>query len=223
MFTPDPRRVLQAEALLRFPWLDHGFGTRHSPRWLSGSPVAWVRQIHSNRALAVETGESGFLGDGDALVTSRPGVYLTVRTADCIPLLLVDPVQKAVAAVHAGWRGTAEAVTGATIGRMEQLCGTRPANLWIAVGPGASLCCYEVGPEVLRHLAAWLPEGTAADRPDRVDLKRINLRQAMARGVLEERIVCAEQCTICMPGDFHSYRRDRTYAGRMVSAIAIRE
>jgi len=99
MFYKDQGHIYRVEELERLPWLDHGFGTRLAGSWTPGPPV-WVRQVHSARCVWAD-GFAGCLGEGDGLVTNSPGRYLTIRTADCIPILLVDESRRAVAAVHA--------------------------------------------------------------------------------------------------------------------------
>lgn len=89
---------------------------------------------------------------GDALITGQPGLLLAVQVADCLPILLVDPRRRVVAAVHAGWRGTAKRVTEKTVGRMQQEFGSDPKTIVAAIGPGIHACCYQVGPEVVETL-----------------------------------------------------------------------
>src|SRR5579872_3178802 len=128
-------------------WIEHGFGTRTAP--LSQEGMASLKQIHSKVCLV--GGDVGIAGEGDALITDRAGLGVSVRTADCYPILLADPVARAVAAVHAGWRGTAARVVQETIASMRREFGTQPANLFAAIGPGIGQCCYEVGEEVARQ------------------------------------------------------------------------
>ncbi|MGB8802894.1 MAG: peptidoglycan editing factor PgeF [Candidatus Acidiferrales bacterium] len=122
--------------------------------------VAALRQIHSDivhvvGAAAFPQGEAAL--KGDALITREPGVLLTVQTADCIPILLADTKQHAVAAIHSGWRGTAQRIAEKTLGRMQMEFGTRPQDVIAAIGPGIGDCCYEVGHEVVREFIAKFP------------------------------------------------------------------
>jgi YfiH family protein len=94
---------------------------------------------------------------GDALVTNQPGLLLAVQVADCLPILLVDPQQRVVAAVHAGWRGTARRIAEKAVGRMRLEFGCEPGNLRAAIGPGIHRCCYEVGPEVAETFESQFP------------------------------------------------------------------
>src|SRR5450631_3690493 len=99
-FYLNPAGVLRSSALDRFEWLEHGFGTRESSNWPDASRLAVVKQVHSAHVVLAGVG-TGYIGQGDALITNRPGLMVGVRTADCVPILLVDPKVRAVAAVHA--------------------------------------------------------------------------------------------------------------------------
>lgn len=127
--------------------------------------VAELRQVHSDIVYQVQRARDGELEyclagiptperagtghpAGDALVTDQAGILLTVRTADCLPVLLVDPKRRAIAAVHAGWRGALARITQKTVGEMQRLYGSDPCNLLAAIGPSIRVCCYEVGEEV---------------------------------------------------------------------------
>jgi hypothetical protein len=111
-----------------------------------------LRQIHSDFVHEIRVAPSPWR-TGDALLTRTRGVLLAVQTADCVPILLADARHRAVAAVHAGWRGTLARIVAKTIGRMRMLYGTKPADVLAALGPGIGACCYEVGPEVVQAFA----------------------------------------------------------------------
>jgi hypothetical protein len=122
--------------------------------------VAALRQIHSDIMHVV--GPDAFpqgeqAPKGDALITCEPGVLLTIQTADCIPILLADTKQRAVAAIHSGWRGTVQRIAEKTLGRMQMEFGTRPQDVIAALGPGIGGCCYEVGHEVVKEFTAKFP------------------------------------------------------------------
>ena len=160
-----PPAILRSEILSRVPGLLHGFSTRHGGRpgrnWdmkasaaaraqfvrklgAGTAPLLTLRQIHSD--LVWQDPEPGRAGD--ALISRRPGQLLGVRVADCTPILIVDPDHRAVAAVHAGWRGTAARIAEKAVVEMRAAFGSDPARLLAAIGPGIRRCCYEVGPEV---------------------------------------------------------------------------
>ncbi|MGC1107395.1 MAG: polyphenol oxidase family protein, partial [Candidatus Acidiferrales bacterium] len=117
------------------------------------APLITLQQIHSDVAYIVSEAQAA-PPKGDAVATSAPGLLLSIQTADCIPILLVDPRHRAVAAVHAGWRGTLARVAAKMLGRMQMEFSTRPADVLAAIGPGISQCCYEVGPDVVKEFAA---------------------------------------------------------------------
>lgn len=217
MFETDGRNLFQVRAWRGFQWLDHGFGTKAAGYWTPPGETATLRQIHSER---VERADSGgeCLGEGDALITNEPGVYVSVRTADCVPILMVDGRRQVVAAVHAGWRGTRASIVSHTIERMRQEYGSEPHDVQAAIGPCIGLCCYEVGPEVAQQFGEWMPRLANVQEAVRIDLAEVNRRQLEAQGI--GWIAIAGRCTQC-DGSFHSYRREREGSGRMVNGIGI--
>jgi polyphenol oxidase len=159
--------------------------------------------------------------EADIAVTDDPSVALSVRAADCVPFLLADRRSSAVAAVHAGWKGTAG---GAAIAALQSLMSryhTRPADVIAAVGPSIGPCCYEVGAELAGHFSshadapAWFSRG---EKPH-LNLWRATRDQLARAGVPAEQIHVCALCTFDHPALFHSYRRDGTNAGRLVAAI----
>jgi YfiH family protein len=191
------------------PWIDHGFGTR--PWTPDTSAMATVRQIHSNQVLAVA--QPGLAGEADALISYIPGLTLSIRTADCYPILIADPQTRSVAAIHAGWRGTAGRIVAETMAKMQADFGSRPQDLHAAIGPGIGVCCYEVGEEVARQFGL---EGRG-----KIDLARVNREQLIECGVPAAQIHSINRCTQCDAEVFHSYRRDGDQAGRMISFIRV--
>lgn len=178
-----------------------------------------LKQIHSDRVERVNGGR-GYLGEGDALVTDRPGVLIGVRTADCVPILIADPEHRAVAAVHAGWRGTAEGITAKAVSRLTNEYGSKPEELHAALGPAIGPCCYEVGPDVAARFRPWLSDLGEGKRVH-LDLSEVNQRQLTRVGLNPANIDTGSPCTNCGPAELHSYRRDGPKAGRMIAAIGI--
>lgn len=201
--------VLTSSLLENLPWLEHGFGTRQSNP--DQTAMARLQQIHSAATFVAR--ESGSIGEGDALVSTSPSVAVSIRTADCFPILLADPETRSVAAIHAGWRGTAAGIVAATLARMRSEFGTDPGNIFAAIGPGIGHCCYEVGVEVARQF------GMA--QAGKLDLAVENRNQLVAEGVRPDRIEQVGGCTFCHPAQFYSWRRDHDRAGRMISFIRI--
>jgi YfiH family protein len=212
--------VYRAAALERLPWLRHGFGTRLSSSWPDINNLATAKQVHSDRVLLAES--PGVQGEGDALITNRPGIHLVIRTADCLPILIADPRNRAVAAVHAGWRGVVAEIACKTVRAMCQQFDTRPQDLVVAIGPGIGPCCFEVGPEVAIQFAPFFPERDLSGRT-KVDLSETTCRQLGRNGVTLGQISTSNLCTCCNPDLFESYRRDREKAGRMLAVIGLVE
>jgi YfiH family protein len=212
--------ILRSDALSELTWLDHGFGTRLSGTWFEGEPTAIVRQIHSANVFRVNS-QTGYLGEGDALITRTPGVWAAVRTADCVPLIVADPVTQSAAVIHAGWRGTVQEIVAATLHNLHAAFGSNPADMIAAIGPSIGECCFEVGPEVAEQFEKWHPERDDLRQRTRIDLREVLQRQLRAAGFAESRIDRDTKCTRCDASRFHSFRRDRELAGRMVSAVRV--
>lgn len=193
---------------------------------LAALPRARLRQIHSAevRLALAATGEDP--PSGDALVAARRGVALAILTADCVPLVIVDPASGGLAAVHAGWRGTLAGVLAAAIARLVEETGADAAALRVVAGPAIRACCYEVGPEVE---AAFLAQDAAAEqwfhRPasgrPRLDLIAANQAQAVARGVAAAQFLDLDVCTRCHNDLFYSYRAEGPGTGRIVTLAAV--
>lgn len=213
MFYRDEIDVYRVTELEAFEWLVHGFGTRLSDVPDLFGNLATLKQIHSATCVPA-VGRPGLLGEGDALLENMPGAVVAVKTADCLPILLVDERRRAVAAVHAGWRGTVAHIAARAAEAMGARFGTEWRDLHAAIGPGIGLCCYEVGPEVAAHFGG---QGRG-----HIDLAAENRRQLEAVGVTPGRVYASNLCTMCRPEEFHSFRRDQQAAGRLHSFVGIR-
>jgi hypothetical protein len=200
-----------ASSLYPLGWVHHRFGTRHGAA--PPDDLATLKQIHSNLVLVAEL--PGHCGEADALVTNRPGVAVSVRTADCYPILLADARNRAVAAVHAGWRGTVTHVVERALEKMKVEFGSSPVDVHAAIGPGIGVCCYEVGEEVARQF------GFAAVSRTHLNLASENRKQLETAGVAPQNIEALGVCTFCDAKRFFSYRREKEKAGRMISYIRI--
>ena len=212
MFYRDVNHFYRATELDALAWMVHGFGTRSADAPGLFANLATLKQIHSTTCVAA-CGRAGMLGQGDALLEKSPGAVVAVKTADCIPILLADERRRAVAAVHAGWRGTVAGIVACAVDAMAREFGTRPEDLHAAIGPGIGKCCYEVGPEVAAHFGET---GRA-----HIDLADANRLQLVARGVPGQRIYVANLCTQCRADEFYSFRRDREIAGRLYSFAGV--
>jgi len=213
VFYLDSGKVYRVTELDSIEWLEHGFGTRLANIPARFPNLATLKQVHSAECVAAQ-GRTGLLGSGDALLENAAGAVVAVKTADCIPILLVDQRRRAVAAVHAGWRGTVARIAASAVAAMRDCFGSAPEDIHAAIGPGIGPCCYEVGPEV----AAQFGERGRAH----IDLADANRRQLIEAGVTARRIYTSNLCTMCRPEEFHSFRRDKEAAGRLYSFAGIR-
>ncbi len=198
-----------------FLWQSHGFGTR-----IASPPVdVTLRQIHSDQVFNAHP-LTDRQCEGDALITDDVGRHIGVRTADCVPILLLDSGRRAVAAVHAGWRGTIAGIVTRAIDKMQLDFGSQPKDIRAAFGPCIRECCYEVGPEVASRFSPLFPEWAPVTGKQHLDLPEANRRHLLAAGVPLSQIFDCALCTVCLAAHFFSYRREPHNPGRMVSAIA---
>jgi hypothetical protein len=219
VFYKDAQQVYRVRELERYGWLEHGFGTRLSEGWPGGSPVR-LQQIHSAICLCADDSAHP-LGPADAVISNTRGRILSVRTADCIPILMVDERSRAIAAVHAGWRGTVQRIVARAVQALAARYASRPQDLVVAIGPGICSKCYTVDAPVAEQFQEWFPERTDLKRATSVDLTEANRRQLVAAGVPEGRICTGAPCTCCPNEEFYSHRRSGGQPGRMTSAIGI--
>lgn len=197
-----------------------------------GLPAAgfvFPRQTHSDHVAVAEsvTGQAD-IPDTDALVTNVRGVCVCVQTADCVPVLLFDPEQRAVAAIHAGWRGTVSKIVSKTVEVMRQRFQTKPENLIAGIGPSISGPNYEVSAEVVDRFQTAFAETGGLFQPSEkpghayLDLWQANRQLLLEAGVGAGQIEVMGACSYSGDRDFYSARRDGTATGRMVSGIMLR-
>jgi hypothetical protein len=196
-------------------------------------------QVHGTGILRIEADDAGKgsregipqVAIGDGLMTDAPGVTLLTLHADCQPILLVDPDRPAVAAVHAGWRGTVANIAGVAVAAMRDAYGSRPERLLAWLGPALGPCCHETGPEVtamwrdaaealdvLPEGAIWRPDGAAKDH---FNVPEANRRLLIAAGLADDRIDLSRECTKCDTDRWFSHRGHGAGAGREGAFIAI--
>ena len=205
-----------------------------------------LRQTHTSLTHVVTSPENVISPDGramlegDGLLTERPGLLLGMGTADCAPVLVVDPVRRAVGAFHAGWRGTLARILESGIARMHEVYGSVPAEMLAAIGPCIGACCYTVGDEVkssflqafqyggdlFQQAAGGNGDTGKGPGPLRFDLAEANRRQLLSAGLLEQGIVAPGECTACRREDggsrrYFSHRDENGMTGRMMSVIGI--
>ncbi|HEY0263778.1 MAG TPA: peptidoglycan editing factor PgeF [Granulicella sp.] len=198
-----------------------------------GSALVTVRQIHSAESHGVREGdgplateEGRAVLEGDGLMTQAPGRLLGIQTADCVPVMVVDPARRAVAVFHAGWRGTVAAIVEAGVAQMQEEFGSRPEDLLAAVGPSIGPCCYAVGDEVRTAFGERFAYADQLFDERRLNLWEANRRQLVEAGIGEDRITVVGECTGCAlnaAGErrYFSHRIDRGVAGRMMSVVGI--
>lgn len=212
---------------------DNVVENRRRLRRAAGSDVMFTAtQVHGAAVVRVRAGDNpSVIGQqaADGLATDVAGTVVSVYVADCIPALMADNRTGAVAAVHAGWRGSVAGVVPAAVRRMADEFGTRPADLRVALGPAIGVCCFEVGDDVVQAVTAAIPGAADAGVIQRggpkphVDLKRLNVLLLERAGVPAHHIDAGPECTSCDAARFFSYRRDAGRTGQMMGFIAARE
>ena len=218
----------------------------------SAAQLVTLRQIHSSlvRRVGITDAAREPARPGDGMMTSEPGLLLAIQTADCIPVLVADTKRKAVAAFHAGWRGTLKRIVETGVGRMRLEFGSRPEDLVAAVGPGIAACCYAVGEEVrsefesqfsyapelfhevsdsdpirekypLLFLTQRAPGHSNLGPQIHLDLMEANRRQLLDAGLQAEAIMVIGDCTQCQNNRYFSYRAEQGFTGRSLSVVGI--
>lgn len=209
--------MLKSSSLTAVDGVVHGFGTRADdmpalfPAYWPERPIQHER--HGTR-IAVAGREREDCGEADGMYTERPGLLLSIATADCVPILLARADGRAVAALHAGWRGALAGIVDRFVDLLRER-GDDPSNWVAALGPSASSCCYEVSEEVIEQFCTrWeLSRELVAPRGRYLDLGAIVRRQVRDAGFAA--VSVRDECTMChrphgaAPFTFHSYRRDR--------------
>jgi purine-nucleoside/S-methyl-5'-thioadenosine phosphorylase / adenosine deaminase len=213
-------------------------------------PIITLRQVHSDLIHHLrKVPETHLVGDG--LITNMPRLVMAVQTADCLPILLVDPKRKAIGAFHAGWRGALKRIVQKGVGEMRKEFGSDPQNLIAALGPGIHACCYQVGREVrdkFESQFAYAPElfrevkesnevrktypllFLSARPPGHgqwaarlfLDLVEANRRQLLEAGVPAKNIEASPMCTSCRVDRLFSHRAENGVTARMMGAVGIR-
>ncbi len=201
---------------------------------LGFDPDALVRscQVHGDTVLRVTSRDCRPLDkrvpyEADGLITDEPGVPLMIYSADCVPILLYDPVRGAIGAVHAGWRGTCLDIVGKAVKQMTAAYGSAPENLRAAIGPCISGCCFETRDDVKDAVTELL--GSEAPlfiepRADKflIDLKGVNARLLRRAGVLSEHIDVSDECTSCRHDKYWSHRFTTGRRGNQAAVILMK-
>jgi YfiH family protein len=182
----------------------------------TGLGFARVRQVHGDRVVPLDAGGPP-CEEADAVTTAAPGVAACVSVADCVPVLLADPRSGAVAAVHAGWRGSLARIAARAVEALVRAHGARPEELLAAVGPSIGPCCYEVSEDLARQFREAFGDA-ALPAPRRLDLWHANAAALAEAGVRRADVL--RRCTSCERERFFSHRRDRGRTGRQVGFVA---
>ncbi len=185
-----------------------------------------VRVVNSAEEAKPAEGQLGETVYCDVIVSNAPHVLAGVKTADCVPILLGDPVSGAFAAIHAGWRGTLASAVLAGVQRLTDEYGAKPEDLRVAIGASAGPCCYEVGAEVIDAFTKRFEDGADLFTKTRaghakVDLLKANQDQLISAGVRKERIYTAPICTMCRTDLFFSYRKEKSLNGKVGRLMAV--
>ena len=226
-------RILTISRLEGISWLIHGFGTGEWSERDFAKKEEWrdfrlvvLEQVHSDIVHRLESPPERKLR-GDALITGRPGIFLTIKTADCLPALVVDEDHRVIAAVHCGWRGTLKRVLERVVRDLFEHDGSDPSRLLVALGPCIGPECYEVGPGVKEAFEeAGFPAGVFRERTSTpgkyfLDLREANRGQLDRAGVKRENVFSYDACTHCR-SDLLSYRRDKNKKNRMFAFIGMK-
>jgi YfiH family protein len=212
---------------------------RELGRALGVDRVAMVTQVHKADVIVLRRGDAPMASrpEADILVSNDPEVAIAVRAADCVPVLLADRMTGAVAAVHAGWRGTAAGAARVAVEALSRTFGVRPENLVAAIGPSIGSCCYEVGTELVDAFAAagherylidrWFlspppARGSRARAPLFLDVAGANRDQLLLAGMPEQNVHVSGLCTAMTLALFPSFRAEKAQAGRIAAAIVAR-
>jgi YfiH family protein len=186
--------------------------------------IVTMKQVHGDQLVEVKAKALKETGEADGMVTAGIGIHLGLLTADCVPILIVAPKHKIVAAVHAGWRGTLVGIAEKAIRLFESSYGVSPGEIEVALGPSIGACCYEVNDDVtgpLREKWGKIADAYIQTRDGKsfVELRSLNRAILESAGVPSKQIFQIGACTSCAADEFFSYRRERKETGRQISFI----
>jgi len=193
---------------------------------ISSGQLVFPRQTHTNCVVEICGLPEKELEETDALVTNQPGICLCVQTADCVPILLFDPKQKAVAAIHAGWRGTVKKIAAGAIQKMKKSFQSLPENIVAVVGPSIGPEVYEVGEEVVQAVKKNIPQAEKTLHKNSSGKFHFNLWEANRQvllhcGLMPENVQLFQECTFELDKKYFSARRDGIDTGRLASGIML--
>jgi YfiH family protein len=218
--------------LEQFDFLIHGFTLKNGKekdgkkilkeKGLSSLPIFSLRQIHSDKVMVVPQGKD--LAEknlfGDAVLTNQPNLVLTVSVADCIPIFLVNPKDRIIGLVHAGWKGSLLNIVFQTLTKAFEKWGVQAEDFYVLLGPSIQSCCYEIGEEMaILFEDEWV--NRSFQQKPRLNLAGLNVGQLLKGGVKKENIFQIKDCTSCQSKLFYSYRKEGKEAGRMIAFLTL--
>ncbi len=195
------------------------------------------KQVHGNNVVAVDQKNQNSMASGrlrpvaeaDAMITITPDICIMILIADCVPILLYDPLKKAIGIIHAGWRGTVKRIAEKTVEKLIEKYNCNPENIIAGIGPSIGPCCYEVGPDVIEEFEKKKNEtddiirNRKKDGKAHLNLRLANKKQLIRAGINENNIETADLCTCCHSDMFFSYRCHGRKSGRFAAGIMIRK
>ena len=229
----DNRSYLSFSPFEKYDFLFHGFILKKTPKknlkgflmelGFKNLPLAIPNQVHSKKILILRNKNDYTrlkTNEYDGVLTNVPGMVLTVRVADCLPIFMVDPRLKIAGLIHAGWKGTLMGIVREGVEKAKSSFGSNPENLVFVFGPGIGKCCYEISDSLaILYPADCLVRGK---KKIRLDLVKANLKQLLRSGVKREKIFLSNLCTFCNSELFYSYRRDKDKRKKMIAFIGIK-
>jgi len=181
--------------------------------------ISYLNQVHSNNVRIAD--EAGFQGKGDGMVTGKKGNYLSITTADCVPIFLYLPRKKGVALIHCGWKGAQKVIVGETMSTLKQYFGVFGSeDLFCGIGPHIKKCCYEFSKDDVDVFDRQYYDNHKKDKV-KLDLTSIVKDQLLSEGLRHCNIEISELCTCCNEELLYSYRRENSLKGRMINIIGI--
>ena len=192
------------------------------------SSLVLARQVHGDRIEIVESKDTGrgaygiedAIPDTDAMITTSKSISIGILTADCVPVMIFDPVKLAIGVAHAGWKGTILMLPAKTVLKMKESFGTDPSDCMVVLGPSIGFCCYEVGEELISQFDKAFGTGKCT-KGNKLDLPRAVEYQLVDVGVSMDNITSEGSCTACNLNLFYSHRAENGITGRMMSIMRL--
>ena len=185
--------------------------------------LSQVRQIHSRKVVHMDQPRDA-LDEADGMISGEEGLFMLMRFADCVPIIIIDPVRRKTGIGHAGWKGTVKRVGGEVVRKMVEVFGSTPADLLAGIGPSVGPDHYPVGPEVVEKVKESFPEAwpkliRAENGSVQLDLWLANQIALQDAGV--KKIEIARICTACQPEEWFSHRGERGITGRFGALVGL--